>query len=114
MKNIILNSGKNVIVNENSLTDMMETVREELSPEISDSLEEMISDKLYDIEEERNALRQEMGAYESDLEDAQFALHDVVDGVEELIQYISSSARMDRKKLLENLRIIYNRANSIL
>ena len=89
MKNIILNSGKNVIVNENSLTDMMETVREELSPEISDSLEEMISDKLYDIE-------------------------DVVDGVEELIQYISSSARMDRKKLLENLRIIYNRANSIL
>ena len=55
-----------------------------------------------------------MGAYESDLEDAQFALHDVVDGVEELIQYISSSARMDRKKLLENLRIIYNRANSIL
>lgn len=114
MKNITLNSGKNVIVNENSLSDMMETVREELSPEISDSLEEMLSDKLYDIKEERETLRQEMRAYESDLEDAQFALHDVVDGVEELIQYISSSARMDRKKLLENLRIIYNRANSIL
>ena len=114
MKNITLNSGKNVIVNENSLSDMIETVREELSPEISDSLEEMILDKLYDLEYERKTLRQEMSAYESDLEDAQFALHDVVDGVEELIQYISSSARMDRKKLLENLRIIYNRANNIL
>lgn len=114
MKNITLNSGKNVIVNENSLSDIMETVREELSPEISDSLKEMLSGKLYDIEEKRETLRQEMSLYESDLEDAQFALHDVVDGVKELIQYVSSSARMDRKKLLENLRIIYNRANSIL
>ena len=114
MKNITLNSGKNVIINENSLSDMMETVREELSLEISDNLEEMLSNKLYDLEYERKTLIQEMSAYESDLEDAQFALHDVVDGVEELIQYISSSARMDRKKLLENLRIIYNRANSIL
>lgn len=114
MKNITLNNGKSVIINENSLSDMMETVREELSSEISESLEEMLSDKLYDLEYERETLRQEMRSYESDLEDAQFALHDAVDGLEEIITYMETSSRIDKKKILEHLRIIRENANSVL
>lgn len=110
MRNITLNNGKNVIVNENSLSDMMETVRTELSPELADSLEGMISDRLFDLEGEREALTQEMRSYESDLEDTQCALRDIWDDAEELLNYIAESKRINKERLMENLREIRLRA----
>lgn len=106
MRNITLNNGKNVIVNENSLSDMMETVRTELSPELADSLEGMISDRLFDLEGEREALTQEMRSYESDLEDAGRALHDVLENTEELLTYIAENKRIRKEHLTEVLREI--------
>lgn len=103
MRNITLNNGKNVIVNENSLSDMMETVRTELSPELADAFEEMISDRLFDLEGEREALTQEMHSYESDLEDAGRALHDVLENTEELLTYIVENKRIRKEHLTEVL-----------
>lgn len=106
MRNITLNTGKNVIINENSLSDMMETVRTELSPELADSLEGMISDRLFDLEGEREALTQEMRSYESDLEDVGRALHDVLENTEELLTYIAENKRIRKEHLTEVLREI--------
>ena len=114
MRNITLNTGKNVIVNENSLSDMMETVRTELSPELADSLEEMISDKLFDLEDERKALTQEMRSYESDLEDAERSLRDIEEDTENLLTYIAESKRINKERLIEGLREIRLRAKENL
>ena len=101
MRNITLNNGKNTIINENSLSDMMETVRTELSFELADSLEEMISDKFFDLEEKRKELNQEMRSYESNLEDAERSLQDIEEDTENLLNYITESKRIDRKYLIE-------------
>lgn len=114
MRNITLNTRKNVIINENSLSDMMETVRAELSPELADALEEMISDKTEDFESERQALTQEMRSYESDLEDAQRSLHDIWDDAEELLTYIAESKRINKEHLTERIREIKFRAREVL
>ena len=114
MRNITLNSGKNVIVNENSLSDMMETIRIEFSSELADSLEEMISNKLFDLEDERKALIQEMRSYESDLEDAKSVLHDIWDDAEELLNYIAECKRTNKERLTEVLCEIGLRAKEIL
>ena len=114
MRNITLNTGKNVIINENSFSDMMETVRTELSPELADSLEEMISDKFFDLEEERKELNQEMRSYESNLEDAERSLQDIEEDTENLLNYITESKRIDRKYLIEILREIRLRAKENL
>ena len=114
MRNITLNTGKNVIINENSLSDMMETVRTELSFELADSLEEMISDKFFDLEEERKELNQEMRSYESNLEDAERSLQDIEEDTENLLNYITESKRIDRKRLIERLREIRLRAKENL
>lgn len=114
MRNITLNNGKNTIINENSLSDMMETVRTELSFELADSLEEMISDKLFNLEEERQELNQEMRSYESDLEDAERSLQDIEEDTENLLNYITESKRIDRKYLIEILREIRLRAKENL
>lgn len=106
MRNIVLNSGKNVIINENSLSDMMETVRTELSPELADNLEEMISDKLFNLEEERQELNQEMQSYESDLEDAERSLRDIWEDAEELLHYIADSKRINKEQIIERIREI--------
>lgn len=110
MRNITLNTGKNVIINENSLSDMMETVRTELSPELADSLEEMISDKLYDLEDEREALTQEMRSYECNLEDAQRSLNDIWNDAEELLNYIAESKRVSKEHITEKVRKIRSTA----
>lgn len=114
MRNITLNNGKNTIINENSLSDMMETVRTELSPELADGLEEMISDKFFDLEEERQELNQEMRSYESDLEDTKRSLRDIWEDTEDLLHYIADSKRIDRKYLIEILREIRLRAKENL
>lgn len=114
MRNITLNNGKNTIINENSLSDMMETVRTELSFELADSLEEMISDKFFDLEEERKELNQEMRSYESNLEDAERSLQDIEEDTENLLNYITESKRIDRKRLIEGLREIRLRAKENL
>ena len=114
VRNITLNTGKNVIINENSLSDMMETVRTELSFELADSLEEMISDKFFDLEEERKELNQEMRSYESNLEDAERSLQDIEEDTENLLNYITESKRIDRKRLIERLREIRLRAKENL
>ena len=104
MRNITLNTGKNVIINENSLSDMMETVRTELSPELADSLEEMISDKLFSLEEERQELNQEMRSYESDLEDTKRSLRDIWEDAEDFLHYIADSKRINREQIIERIR----------
>lgn len=106
MRNITLNTGKNVIINENSLSDMMETVRAELSHELADNLEEMISDKIEELESERQALDQEMHSYESDLEDAERALRDIWEDAESLLGYIAESKRINREQIIERIREI--------
>ena len=106
MRNITLNNGKNTIINENSLSDMMETVRTELSFELADSLEEMISDKFFDLEKERKELNQEMMSYESDLEDAERALQDIEDDAASLIEYMTENQRINKKHVLEMVRNI--------
>ena len=106
MRNITLVNGKNVIVNENDLSDIAGIVREECSPELAEMVEEMISDKLSDLEDEHKALEYEMRSYESDLEDAQRSLHDIWDNAEELLQYIAESKRINREGLTEKIREI--------
>lgn len=110
MRNIILNNGKNVIVNENSLSDMMETVRAELSPELADALEEMISDKTEDFESERQALDQEMHSYECNLEDAERSLRDIAEDAEDLLHYIAGSKRINKEHIIEKVREIRSTA----
>ena len=89
---------------------MMETVRTELCPELADNLEEMISNKLFNLEEERKELNQEMRSYESDLEDAQCALRDIWDDTEALLTYIAESKRINKERLTGGLREIRLRA----
>lgn len=114
MRNVTLVSGKNVIVNENDLSDIAGIVREECSPELSEMMEEMLSDKLSDLEDERNALVQEMRSYESDLEDAQRSLHDIWDDAEELLTYIAESKRINKEHLTKRIREIRLRAREVL
>ena len=114
MRNITLISGKNVIVNENDLSDIAGIVREEFSSELAEMVEEMITNKLSDLEDERKALEQEMRSYESDLEDAQRSLHDIWDDAEELLNYIAESKRINKEHLTERIREIRLRAREVL
>ena len=114
MRNITLVNGKNVIVNENDLSDIAGIVKEECSSELAEMAEEMLSNKLSDLEDERNALVQEMRSYESDLEDAQRSLHDIWDDAEELLQYIAESKRINKEHLTEMIRGIRLRAREVL
>lgn len=106
MKNITLVNGKNVIVNEKDLSDIAGIIKEECSSELAEMMEEMLSDKLFDLEDERNALEQEMRSYESDLEDVGRALHDVLENTEELLTYIAENKRIRKEHLTEVLREI--------
>lgn len=110
MRNITLNTGKNVIINENSLSDMMETVRAELSPELADILEEMISNKISDLESERQELNQEMRSYESNLEDTEISLRDIWEDAEDLLHYIADSNRINKEWVTEKIREIRSTA----
>ena len=114
MRNITLVNGKNVIVNENDLSDIAGIVKEECSPELAEMVEEMISGKLYDLEDERKALEYEMRSYESNLEDAQRSLHDIWDDAEELLTYIAESKRINKEHLTERIRAIKFRAREVL
>lgn len=114
MRNITLVNGKNVIVNENDLSDIAGIIKEECSPELAEMMEEMLSDKLSDLEDERKALVQEMCSYESDLEDAQRSLHDIWDDAEELLTYIADCKRINKEHLMEMVRGIRLRAREVL
>ena len=106
MRNISLENGKNVIVNENDLSDIVSIIKEECSAELAEMLNAMISYKLSVLEYERQALSQEMMSYESDLEDAERALRDIEEDADDLLIYIAGSKRIDRKHLIEVLREI--------
>lgn len=114
MRNITLVNGKNVIVNENDLSDIVGIVKEECSSELAEMAEEMLSNKLSDLENKRNALTQEMRSYESDLEDAQRSLHDIWDDAEELLTYIADCKRINKEHLAEMIRGIRLRAREVL
>lgn len=114
MRNITLVNGKNVIVNENDLSDIAGIVKEECSSELGEMAEEMLSNKLSDLEDERNALVQEMRSYESDLEDAQRSLHDIWDDAEELLTYIADCKRINKEHLTKRIREIRLRAREVL
>ena len=114
MRNITLVNGKNVIVNENDLSDIVGIVKEECSSELAAMAEEMLSNKLSDLEDERKALEYEMRSYESDLEDAQRSLHDIWEDAEELLTYIAESKRINKEHLTKRIREIRLRAREVL
>lgn len=104
MKNIQLLNGQNAIVG--SQEDIIYEIREHMGCEFADYISEFLDIKVQESAWEQKALRQEMRTYEGSLESIDNVLRDSVEELEELMEYINDSKRINKEK-------IYSKINEI-
>ncbi len=99
MQNILLNDGSLSTVN--GYSGMIELIRERFSYELADSLEEIVSDRIKDLNYEKVNVESELRSYEGDVEELDSTLRDIGDIAEEILDYIDTNKRTDKKKIRE-------------
>lgn len=74
--------------------------------EFSDYVTEYFNDVVNEYDYENECLKEELQNYTGSLESNNCLLHDTVDTLEELIEYIETSKRITKEKILEKLKML--------
>lgn len=74
--------------------------------EFSDYVTEYFNDVVNEYDYENECLKKELQNYTGSLESNNCLLHDTVDTLEELIEYIETSKRITKEKILEKLKLL--------
>lgn len=89
---------------------MIELIRERLSYELADSLEEIVSDRIENLNWEKENVESELRSYEGDVEELDSTLRDIRDIAEEILDYMDTNKRTDKKKIREMVEEVKHKA----
>ncbi len=107
MDNILIENGSNTeLAMISGIKDIAFYTEKYMGNEFSDYVTEYFNDIIYDWNCEEEYLKEELQNYTKSLESNNRLLHDTVDTLEELIEYIETSKRINKEKILEKLKTL--------
>ena len=104
-----LKNGETVIVN--NMEDIIDIVSEKLSEDLGRALKEDLDEFIFDIKDERDALRDELESYEMDNEDYHDCILNNATDIEAIISDIlnwKTITETRRQEIIDRLQNIYD------
>ena len=113
MENILIRNNENTeLVTIADEKDVLYHVEQYMGSEFADCTKRNVQNVSSEIENKYKILQAEFDSYESSLEDMSGLMHDTVDALDEVIEEIETSKRLNKEKLMNKLgnlrRCIYN------
>ena len=113
MENILIKNNENTelvtIADEN---DVLYYIEQYMGSEFAECTKRNLQSDYDELKEDYGLLKTEFDSYESSLEDMSGLMHDTVDALDEVIEEIETSKRLNKEKLMNKLsnlrRCIYN------
>lgn len=106
MENIQLNDGTTVLIGSNK--DVIEAIGEHCSYELADLVERKYKEDIEELQWKCQVESDEKENYERDIEGKTALLHDAVESINDLINYMRESKRIDKEKIFIRLQNIHN------
>ena len=107
MDNILIENGSNTeLAMISGIKDIAFYTEKYIGNEFSDYVIEYFNDAVDEYDYENECLKEELQNYTESLESNNRLLHDTVDTLEELIEYIETSKRINKEKILEKLKTL--------
>lgn len=113
MENILIRNNENAeLVTIGDKNDVLYYIEQYMGSEFSNCAKRNFQNTLSEIESKYKLLQAEFDSYESSLEDMSGLMHDTVDALDEVIEEIETSKRLNKEKILNKLKnlrkCIYN------
>lgn len=105
MRVLNLKNGETEIIND--IEDIQEVVYNHLGDDVSIALKELCANNSY----EQKRFDSDMIAYESQLDEYNCAMNDIIDVTESLVEYVTEAKKLDRKKIDKLLKSIIELSN---
>ena len=106
MENIQLNNGTTVLIGSNR--DVIETIGEHCSYELADLVERKYKEDIEELQLKCQAESDEKENYERDIEGKTALLHDAVESIVDLMDYMRDAKRIDKEKIFTKLQNIHD------
>lgn len=101
MENVRLKNGQDVIIA--SSKEINEAIEENMGYEFAEAMQRFVGDQIYEYQQTAQAETYEKDAMESNLEDMTFLMHDVLDELDEVTNYMEEAKRINKDKIYQKL-----------
>lgn len=107
MNNVLIENGNSTeLAMVSGIKDIEFYIEKYMGSEFSDYVAEYFSDIVDEYEYENEYLKEELQNYTESLESNNSLLHGTVDTLEELVNYMETSKRISKEKILEKLKLL--------
>lgn len=107
MDNVLIENGSNTeLAMIAGINDVAFYTEKYMGSEFSNYATECFNDTVAEYDYEKECLKEELQNYTESLESNNRLLHDMVNTLEELIDYIETSKRISKEKILEKLKLL--------
>src|SRR5574344_1689026 len=106
MENIVLKDSSMVVIGSNR--DITEAIAENMGYEFSDLVERRYTDDIEELKWKAQAAEDEKENYENSLVSKDSLLHDTLNSIDEIMNYMRDAKRIDKEKIFSRLQNIHN------
>lgn len=107
MENILIKNNENTeLVTIGDENDVLYYIEQYMGSEFADCAKRNVQNVSSEIESKYKILQAEFDSYETSLECMSGLMHDTVDALDEVIEEIETSKRLNKEKILNTLKIL--------